>query len=30
MREAQRTYEGNLSVIESSRSMMMSTIDLLR
>jgi flagellar basal-body rod protein FlgC len=30
MREAQRTYEGNLSVVESSRSMMMSTIDLLR
>ena len=30
MREAQRSYEANLSVIESSRSMMMGTIDLLR
>jgi flagellar basal-body rod protein FlgC len=30
MREAQRSYEANLSVIESSRNMMMGTIDLLR
>ncbi len=30
MREAQRSYEANLNVIETSRSMMMRTIDLLR
>jgi flagellar basal-body rod protein FlgC len=30
MREAQRTYEANLGVIEVSRSMLMRTIDLLR
>jgi len=30
MREAQRSYEGNLSVIEASRRMMMDTIDLLK
>ncbi|MGE4352112.1 MAG: flagellar basal body rod protein FlgC [Bdellovibrionales bacterium] len=30
MREAQRSYEANLSVIESSRSMLLKTIDLLR
>lgn len=30
MREAQRSYEANLSVIESSRNMIMGTIDLLR
>lgn len=30
MREAQRTYEANLGMIEQSRSMMMRTIDLLR
>lgn len=30
MREAQRSYEANLNVIKSSRSMLMSTIDLLR
>ncbi len=30
MREAQRSYEANLSVIKSSRSMLMSTIDVLR
>ena len=30
MREAQRSYEANLKVIESSRSMLMRTIDLLR
>lgn len=30
MREAQRSYEANLNLIEASRSMMMRTIDLLR
>lgn len=30
MREAQRSYEANLNVIKSSRSMLMSTIDVLR
>ncbi|MDD3445383.1 MAG: flagellar basal body rod protein FlgC [Zavarzinia sp.] len=30
MRQAQRTYEANLNVIDSARSMMMRTIDLLR
>jgi flagellar basal-body rod protein FlgC len=30
MREAQRTYEANLNVIEASRTMLMRTIDLLR
>jgi flagellar basal-body rod protein FlgC len=30
MREAQRTYEANLTVIESSKSMIQRTIDLLR
>jgi flagellar basal-body rod protein FlgC len=30
MREAQRSYEANLGMIEQSRSMMMRTIDLLR
>lgn len=30
MREAQRAYEANLNVIESSRSMLLRTIDLLR
>lgn len=30
MREAQRSYEANLNLIESSRSMMMRTIDMLR
>lgn len=30
MREAQRSYEANLSVIKNSKSMLMSTIDLLR
>jgi flagellar basal-body rod protein FlgC len=30
MREAQRSYEANLGVIEMSRSMLMKTIDLLR
>lgn len=30
MREAQRAYEANLNVIESSRSMLLKTIDLLR
>lgn len=30
MREAQRSYEANLNMIETSRSMMMRTIDLLR
>jgi flagellar basal-body rod protein FlgC len=30
MREAQRSYEANLGMIEQSRSMMMQTIDLLR
>jgi flagellar basal-body rod protein FlgC len=30
MREAQRSYEANLSVIKSSRAMLQSTIDVLR
>jgi flagellar basal-body rod protein FlgC len=30
MREAERSYEANLNVIRSSRSMMQSAIDLLR
>lgn len=30
MREAQRSYEANLSMIEQSRSMMTRTIDILR
>lgn len=30
MREAQRSYEANLGMIEQSRSMMLRTIDLLR
>jgi flagellar basal-body rod protein FlgC len=30
MREAQRSYEANMSVIESARSMLTRTIDLLR
>lgn len=30
MREAQRSYEANLGMIEQSRSMLMRTIDLLR
>jgi len=30
MREAQRSYEANLNLIETSRSMMMRTVDLLR
>ena len=30
MREAQRSYEANLGVIEVSRTMLMNTIDLLR
>jgi flagellar basal-body rod protein FlgC len=30
MREAQRSFEANLNVIETSRSMMSRTIDLLR
>jgi flagellar basal-body rod protein FlgC len=30
MREAQRSYEANLNVIKSSRSMLMSTIEVLR
>lgn len=30
MREAQRSYEANLSVIQTSRSMITRTIDLLR
>ena len=30
MREAQRTYEANLNVIEASRGMLMRTIELLR
>lgn len=30
MREAQRTYEANLGMIEQSRTMAMRTIDLLR
>ncbi|MFM2044779.1 MAG: flagellar basal body rod protein FlgC [Pseudomonadota bacterium] len=30
MREAQRSYEANLNVIESTRQMIMRTVDLLR
>ena len=30
MREAQRSYEANLKVIQSSRSMLQKTIDILR
>ncbi len=30
MREAQRSYEANLSVLETSRTLLMNTIDLLR
>ncbi|TAH37584.1 MAG: flagellar basal body rod protein FlgC [Alphaproteobacteria bacterium] len=30
MREAQRSYEANLSMIETSRSMIRSTLDLLK
>lgn len=30
MREAQRSYEANLSVIKASRGMLQSTIDILR
>lgn len=30
MREAQRSYEANLSMIETSRSMLRSTLDLLK
>ncbi|MBI1273115.1 MAG: flagellar basal body rod protein FlgC [Alphaproteobacteria bacterium] len=30
MRDAQRSYEANLNVIEASRGMMLRTIDLLR
>lgn len=30
LREAQRSFEANLNVVESSRAMMMRTIDLLR
>lgn len=30
MREAQRSYEANLGMVEQTRSMMMRTIDLLR
>ncbi len=30
MREAQRTYEANLGMIDQSKSMIMQTIDLLR
>ena len=30
MREAQRTYEANLTVLESSKTMIQRTIDLLR
>ena len=30
MREAQRSYEANLSVIENAKSMLMRTIDILR
>lgn len=30
MREAQRAYEANINVIESSRTMLMRTLDLLR
>lgn len=30
MREAQRAYEANLNVVEASRAMMMSAVDLLK
>ena len=30
MREAQRSYEANLGMIDQSRNMIMQTIDLLR
>ncbi len=30
MRQAQRTYEANLNVVDSARTMLMRTIDLLR
>lgn len=30
LREAQRSYEANVSVIENARSMLMRTVDLLR
>jgi len=30
MRDAQRTYEANLQVMEGARSMLVRTIDLLR
>ena len=30
MREAQRLYQANLNMVDSSRSMIMATIDLLR
>jgi flagellar basal-body rod protein FlgC len=30
MREAQRSYEANLNVVDSSRQMLMRTIDILR
>ncbi|MBI2234217.1 MAG: flagellar basal body rod protein FlgC, partial [Micavibrio aeruginosavorus] len=30
MREAQKTYEANLGMIDQSRNMIMQTIDLLR
>ena len=30
MREAQRSYEANLGMVEQSRDMMMRTIDMLR
>ena len=30
MREAQRSYQANLNMVDSSRSMIMATIDLLR
>jgi len=30
MREAQRTYEANLGMVEQSRTMFLQTIDLLR
>jgi len=30
MREAQRSYEANLTVVEASRTMMLRTVDLLR
>jgi flagellar basal-body rod protein FlgC len=30
LREAQRSYEANLGVLEASRSMLVNTIDVLR